>query len=108
MRERLSRRDFFAEQEECLGTERQTKSLAGAPKEPEVCLSVNFAIFAIDSPEIFQYLDLPLDLLLLDWLEGLDDALLIVGHVDRLENLAILAAAELADELVVVLREAIF
>ncbi len=87
-----------------MGTERQTKSLAGALKEPEVCLSVNFAIFAIDSPEIFQYLDLPLDLLLLDWLEGLDDALFIVGHVDRLENLAILSAAKLADELVVVLR----
>lgn len=48
-------------------------------------------------PEIFQYLDLPLDLLLLDGLEGLDHALLVVGHVDRLENLAILSAAQLAD-----------
>ncbi len=55
------------------------------------------------SPEVLQYLDLTIDLLLLDRLERLDDALLVVGDVDRLENLAILPPAQLADQLVVVL-----
>jgi hypothetical protein len=46
-----------------------------------------------------QDLDLALDLLLLDGLEDLDDALLLVGHADALEDLAVLAAADLAHHL---------
>ena len=37
--------------------------------------------------EVLQNLDLALDLLLLDGLEDLDDALLVRGEVDRLEDL---------------------
>ena len=55
------------------------------------------------APQVLEYLYLPLYLLLLDGFERLDDALLLVGHVDALEHLAVLAAAELADQLVVVL-----
>ncbi len=36
-------------------------------------------------------------------LEDLDDALLVVRHVDRLEHFTVLAATQLADDLVVVL-----
>lgn len=45
----------------------------------------------------------PLDLLLLHGLEDLDDALGVVGHVVALKHLAVLAAADLANNLVVVL-----
>lgn len=41
--------------------------------------------------QILQNLDLSLDLLLLDRLEHLDDALLIVDDVDTLENLRVFA-----------------
>ena len=43
------------------------------------------------SGKILKYLDLPLYLLLLDGLEDLDDAFLIVEYVDALEHLAVLA-----------------
>ena len=42
-------------------------------------------------------------LLLLDRLEDLDDALLVADDVDALEDLAILAAPDLAHHLIVVL-----
>lgn len=45
------------------------------------------------SCQILEDLDLSLDLLLLDRLEDLDDALLVVDDVDTLENLAIFSAA---------------
>lgn len=51
--------------------------------------------------QILQDLDLALYLLLLDRLQDLDDALLVVDHVDALEHLGILSAANLADNLVV-------
>ena len=38
------------------------------------------------------------------WLECFDDALLVVGDVDGLEDFAVLAAAQLPDKLVVVLK----
>lgn len=41
------------------------------------------------SGEVLQNLDLSLDLLLLDGLEDLDDAFLVVGDVDSLENLRV-------------------
>ena len=49
--------------------------------------------------QVLQDLDLALDLLLLDGLQCFDDALLVVGDVDGLEDLAVLAAAELPDQL---------
>jgi len=53
--------------------------------------------------EILQDLDLTADLLLLDGLEDLDDALLIVGHVDSLEDFAVFSPANLLDDFVIVL-----
>lgn len=43
--------------------------------------------------QVLQDLDLPLDLLLLDGLEDLDNALLVVDNVDALEHLGVLATA---------------
>lgn len=43
--------------------------------------------------QILQDLDLSLDFLLLDGLENLDDAFLVVDDVDALEDLRVLAAA---------------
>ncbi len=51
------------------------------------------------TPEIFQDLDLALDLLLLDGLQRFDHTLLIVGDVDGLEHLAVLAPAQFSDKL---------
>jgi hypothetical protein len=51
--------------------------------------------------QILQDLDLTLYLLLLDRLEDLDDAFLVVDHIDALKNLRVLSAANLADYLVV-------
>jgi hypothetical protein len=51
--------------------------------------------------QILQDLDLTLDLLLLDGLEHLDDAFLVVDDVDAFEDLGVLAAADLADDFVV-------
>lgn len=42
--------------------------------------------------QVLEDLDLALDFLLLDWLEHLDDALLVINHVDALEHLGVLAA----------------
>lgn len=42
--------------------------------------------------EVLQNLDLPLYLLLLDGLEDLDDAFLVVDDVDAFEDLRVLAA----------------
>lgn len=44
------------------------------------------------SRQVLEDLDLSLDLLLLDWLENLDDTLLIVGDVDALEHLGVFSA----------------
>jgi hypothetical protein len=49
--------------------------------------------------QVCQDLDLSLDLLLLHRLERLDNALFIVCHVDGLEDLAVLAAAEFSNKL---------
>lgn len=43
--------------------------------------------------EILKNLDLTLDLLLLDRLQNLDDAFLVVNDVDAFENFRILSAA---------------
>jgi hypothetical protein len=43
--------------------------------------------------QVLQDLDLPLDLLLLDGLEHLDDAFLVVDDVDALEDLGVFASA---------------
>lgn len=43
--------------------------------------------------QVLQDLDLALDLLLLDRLEHLDDALLVVDHIDAFKHLRVLAAA---------------
>lgn len=51
--------------------------------------------------EVLQDLDLALDLLLLDGLEDLDDTLLVIDDVDALEHLGVLAAANLAHDLIV-------
>jgi len=51
------------------------------------------------APQVLQDLDLPLDLLLLDRFQCFDDTLLIVGDVDRLEDLAVLAPAQFPYEL---------
>ena len=51
--------------------------------------------------QVLKDLDLALYLLLLDRLQDLDDALLVVDHVDALEHLRVLSAANLADNLVV-------
>lgn len=51
--------------------------------------------------QILQDLDFALYLLLLDGLEDLDDAFLVVDDVDALEDLGVFAAADLADDLVV-------
>mmetsp|Transcript_37563 Transcript_37563/g.103657 ORF Transcript_37563/g.103657 Transcript_37563/m.103657 type:complete len:272 (-) Transcript_37563:16-831(-) len=53
--------------------------------------------------QVLQDLDLALDLLLLHRLQDLDDNLCVVCDVDPLEHLAVLAAANLAHDLVVVL-----
>jgi len=45
------------------------------------------------STQVLQDLDLTLDLLLLDRLEDLDDAFLVVDDVDTLEDLRVLSAA---------------
>ena len=47
------------------------------------------------------------NLLVLDGLEDLDDALGVVRDVDALKHLTILATADLADDLVVVLHPAV-
>jgi hypothetical protein len=52
---------------------------------------------------VLEDLDLALDLLLLDGLQNLDDALGIAPDVDALEDLAVLAPPDLADDLVVLL-----
>ncbi len=51
------------------------------------------------TPEIFQDLDLALDLLLLDGLQRFDHALLVVGDVDGLEHLTVLAPPQFSDKL---------
>jgi hypothetical protein len=51
--------------------------------------------------QILQDLDLALYLLLLDGLQDLDDAFLVVDDVDALEDLRVLSAPDLADDLVV-------
>ena len=51
--------------------------------------------------QVLQNLDFTLDLLLLDGLEDLDDAFLVVDDVDALKDLGVLSAANLADNLVV-------
>ena len=51
------------------------------------------------APEIFQDLDFALDLLLLDGLQRFDHTLLVVGDVDGLEHLAVLAPTQFSDEL---------
>ncbi|RUS13651.1 hypothetical protein BC938DRAFT_477744 [Jimgerdemannia flammicorona] len=56
------------------------------------------------SCEILQYFNLALDLLLLDGLEDLDNALLAVDDVHALEDLRVLASADLADNLIVILN----
>lgn len=43
--------------------------------------------------EVLENLDLSLDLLLFDWLENLDNTLLVVGDIDALENFRVLATA---------------
>jgi len=43
--------------------------------------------------QVLQDLDLALDLLLLDGLEDLDDAFLVVNHVDAFENLGVFSTA---------------
>ena len=47
--------------------------------------------------QVLQDLDLALDLLLLDRLQRLDYAFLVVGHVDGFEDLAVLAPTELPE-----------
>ena len=47
--------------------------------------------------QVLQDLDLALDLLLLDRLQRLDYAFLVVGHVDGFEDLAVLAPSELPE-----------
>jgi hypothetical protein len=54
--------------------------------------------------EVLQDLDFPLDFALLDWLKHLDDAKLRVARVVPLEHLAVLAAPNFLDHLVVLLR----
>lgn len=51
--------------------------------------------------QVLKDLDFALYLLLLDRLQNLDDALLVVDHVDTLEHLRVLSAANLADNLVI-------
>ena len=53
--------------------------------------------------QVFQYFNLTLDFLLLDRFQCFHDALFIGGNIDGLENFAVFAAAQLSDELVVVL-----
>ena len=43
--------------------------------------------------QVLQDLDLPLDLLLLDGLQDLDDTLLIVGDIDAFEDLRVLSSS---------------
>lgn len=50
-----------------------------------------------------QNLDLPLDLLLLDGPENLDDAFLILEHVDTLKHFRVFTATNLTDYFVVIL-----
>lgn len=45
------------------------------------------------SSEILEDFDLTLDLLLLDWLQHLNDAFLVVDNVDALEHLRVFSAA---------------
>ena len=45
------------------------------------------------STQVLEDLDFTLDLLLLDRLEDLDHAFLVVNHVDALEDLTVFAAA---------------
>ena len=47
--------------------------------------------------QVLQDLDLALDLFLLDRLQRLDYAFLVVGHVDGFEDLAVLAPTELPE-----------
>lgn len=51
--------------------------------------------------QVLQDLDLALYLLLLDRLQDLNDALLVVDYVDAFEHLRVLSATDLADNLVV-------
>mmetsp|Transcript_9124 Transcript_9124/g.28278 ORF Transcript_9124/g.28278 Transcript_9124/m.28278 type:complete len:520 (-) Transcript_9124:64-1623(-) len=53
--------------------------------------------------QVLQDLDLALDLLLLDRLKNLDDAALVLQRVYTLEHLAVLSAAHLANNLIVIL-----
>ena len=55
------------------------------------------------SAQVLQDLYLSLDLFLFDWFQRLHHALLVVTDVDRLEDLGVLAAAELPHQLVIVL-----
>ena len=52
---------------------------------------------------VLEDLDLALDLLLLDRLEDLDDALGVAPDVDALKDLTVFAPADLADYLIVLL-----
>ena len=53
--------------------------------------------------QVLQDLDFSLDLLLLHGLQDLDDTPLLVVDVDALEHLTVLATADLANDLVVLL-----
>ena len=43
--------------------------------------------------QVLKNLDLTLNLLLLDWLQDLDDTLLVVDHIDALEHFRVFSAA---------------
>ena len=51
------------------------------------------------SSQIFQNFNFSFDLLLLDRLQRFDDALLVVGDVDRLKHFAVFTATQLPDKL---------
>merc|ERR1719495_1235940 len=55
------------------------------------------------SPQVLQYLDLPLDLLLLHWFQRLHHTLLVVVDVDRLEHLRVFTPSQLPHKLIVIL-----
>ena len=56
------------------------------------------------SSQVLQDFDLPLDLLLLHWLQRLHHTLLVVVDVDRLEHLRIFTPSQLPHKLIVILK----
>lgn len=74
-----------------------TASLDNSVQSDHICASA----------QVLQDLYLSLDLFLFDWFQRLHHALLVVTDVDRLEDLRILAAAELPHQLVIVLGRAV-